>query len=195
LGSLPPKFLKGITVVDRYWRRQVILLVLAEGTDNDRPEGANRYYIHLKKEDYVEYLLSEEPTVYMDFFDWLWKASKETLLQSYDEYRRRPSQFFALFARRPMSNYLLGQVRRVSSLPFQFAMLTSPPTNAESVNPYRGVLEKNGTGVCSSKEVVLRVSPTQLLRPVCATFCISRLHRLLSAAKNLKSSTSIIALM
>jgi hypothetical protein len=119
LGWLPPNYkprtLEGIAVVERYWHRQVNFLVLVR-IDTDRSDGANRHCDHLKV-DYVEHLLSEDPAVYMNFFDWMWKSSKKKLLQSYDEYWRRLTEYFSLLARRSISNHVLDQMRRVCSLP------------------------------------------------------------------------------
>ncbi|OXV07294.1 hypothetical protein Egran_04941, partial [Elaphomyces granulatus] len=50
-----PKTLMGIAVVERYWRR---------------------YCAHLN-EDYMTFLLSEDQAIYMNFFDWMYKTSKE----------------------------------------------------------------------------------------------------------------------
>jgi hypothetical protein len=120
LGWIPPNYkpdsLKALAVVEGYWRRQVNLLVLAIRIDTDRLDEANRHCVHLEV-DYVEYLLSEDPTVYMNFLDWMWKSSKQKRLQSYKDYWKRLSRYFSLFARRPMSNHVLEQMRRVCSLP------------------------------------------------------------------------------
>jgi hypothetical protein len=79
----------------------------------------NRHCVYLKIEDYVGYLLSEDPAVYMNFFDWMWmwKFSKKKLLRSYEEYWRHLYQYFGLFARRPLNNYVHEQVRRVCATP------------------------------------------------------------------------------
>jgi hypothetical protein len=73
LGWLPPNYkpltLEGIAVVERYWRRYVNLSCSQERQTLTRSGWLNRHCIHLKKEDYVEYLLSENPAVYMNFFD------------------------------------------------------------------------------------------------------------------------------
>ncbi|BDD59921.1 hypothetical protein MAP00_005091 [Monascus purpureus] len=70
LGWLPPNFkpktLEGLAVVERYWRKYCIQL----------------------KEDYVDYLLSEDQAIYMNFFDWMHRTSWQKALQSYDEYWR-----------------------------------------------------------------------------------------------------------
>ena len=71
-----------------------------------------RYCIQLK-EDYVEYLLSEDKAIYMNFFDWMYKTSRKKLLQSYDEYWRRLCQYFGLFARRRVNGEVHEQMRRV----------------------------------------------------------------------------------
>ncbi|EAW15512.1 uncharacterized protein NFIA_048490 [Aspergillus fischeri NRRL 181] len=94
VGWLPPNFkpktLEGLAVVERYWRR---------------------FCIH-SKEDYVEYLLLEDQTIYMNFFDWMYRTSRQKLLQSYDEYWRRLCQYFALFARRRLNGNVYEQMRR-----------------------------------------------------------------------------------
>ncbi|EED15808.1 conserved hypothetical protein [Talaromyces stipitatus ATCC 10500] len=94
IGWLPPnhkpKTLEGIAVVERYWRK---------------------YCLQLEK-DYVDYLLSEDQAIYMNFFDWMHKTSRKKLLQSYDEYWRRLKQYFSLFARRRMDQGVQEQMRR-----------------------------------------------------------------------------------
>ncbi|KAF7164504.1 hypothetical protein CNMCM6106_001022 [Aspergillus hiratsukae] len=94
LGWLPPNFkpktLEGLAVVERYWRR---------------------FCIH-SKENYVKYLLLEDQTIYMNFFDWMYRTSREKLLQSYDEYWRRLCQYFGLFARRRLNGNVYEQMRR-----------------------------------------------------------------------------------
>lgn len=72
-----------------------------------------RHCAHLK-EDYVKYLLSEDQAIYMNFFDWMSRTSREKTLQTYDEYWRRLCQYFGLFARRPVNNNVHQQMRRVS---------------------------------------------------------------------------------
>ncbi|KAJ6142434.1 hypothetical protein N7471_001887, partial [Penicillium samsonianum] len=51
LGWLPPNFkpktLEGIAIVERYWRK----------------------YCIQSNEDYMDFLLLEDPTIYMNFFD------------------------------------------------------------------------------------------------------------------------------
>ncbi|QQK41882.1 hypothetical protein Pdw03_4736 [Penicillium digitatum] len=94
LGWLPPNFkpktLEGIAVVERYWRKFCIQ----------------------SNEDYVDFLLLEDQTIYMNFFDWMFKASRKKLLQSYDEYWRRLCQYFELFARRRVGEDARQQMRR-----------------------------------------------------------------------------------
>lgn len=83
----------------------------------DWPDGTNTYCAHVGKEDYIGYLLLEEPTVYRNFFDWMWKTSTKKLLQSYDEYWRRLCQYFGPVARRPVNNLVHEQmVERVTSI-------------------------------------------------------------------------------
>ncbi len=65
-------------------------------------------------EDYVNYLLLEDQANYMNFFDWMFKTSREKLLQSYDEYWRRLCQYFELFARRRVSEDARKKMQRVS---------------------------------------------------------------------------------
>ncbi|KAI2788543.1 hypothetical protein POX_e06562 [Penicillium oxalicum] len=93
-GWLPPNFkpktLEGIAVVERYWRKFCIQ----------------------SEEDYVEYLLSEDQTIYMNFFDWMFRTSRTKVLQSYDEYWRRLCQYFSLFARRRVNDAVREQMRR-----------------------------------------------------------------------------------
>ncbi|KAL4778139.1 hypothetical protein BJX76DRAFT_366673 [Aspergillus varians] len=93
LGWLPPNFkpktLEGLAVVERYWRKYCIQL----------------------KEDYVEYLLLEDPAIYMNFFDWMYKTLRKKLLQLYDEYWRRLCQYFGvLFLQKvSLAGMLLGK--------------------------------------------------------------------------------------
>ncbi|QQK46847.1 hypothetical protein Pdw03_1745 [Penicillium digitatum] len=63
-------------------------------------------------EDYVDFLLLEDQTIYMNFFDWMFKTSRKKLLQSYDEYWRRLCQYFELFARRRVGEDARQQMRR-----------------------------------------------------------------------------------
>lgn len=77
-----------------------------------RLQPASRYCDHMN-EDYEATLLSDDPAVYMNFFDWMWKSSREKRLQSYDEYWRRLCQSFFLFARRSVNQFVREQVRRV----------------------------------------------------------------------------------
>ena len=69
------------------------------------------------KEDYVDYLLLEDQAIYMNFFDWMFKTSRQKLLQSYDEYWRRLCQYFELFACRRVNDDARKQTRRVMVLP------------------------------------------------------------------------------
>ncbi|KAN0079560.1 hypothetical protein V8E54_004774 [Elaphomyces granulatus] len=48
----------------------------------------------------------------MNFFDWMYKTSREKALQSYDEYWRRLCQYFSLFARRRMNENIREQIMR-----------------------------------------------------------------------------------
>ncbi|KAJ6021273.1 hypothetical protein N7540_006777 [Penicillium herquei] len=95
LGWLPPNFkpktLQGIAVVERYWRR---------------------FCVHVEEGDYVDYLLREEHAIYMNFFDWMFRTSREKVLQSYDEYWRRLCQYYELFAHRRVSEDAHKQIRR-----------------------------------------------------------------------------------
>jgi len=61
----------------------------------------------------VEYLLSEDQTIYMNFFDWMFRILRTKVLQSYDEYWRRLCQYFSLFTRRRVNNAVREQMRRV----------------------------------------------------------------------------------
>ncbi|CAG8005703.1 unnamed protein product [Penicillium nalgiovense] len=94
LGWLPPNFkprtLIGIATVERYWRK----------------------YCVQSNQDYVNYLLLEDQAIYMNFFDWMFKTSREKALQSYDEYWRRLCQYFQLFARRSVNDDVHTQMRR-----------------------------------------------------------------------------------
>lgn len=72
----------------------------------------NRFCIQ-SNEDYVDYLLLEDQAIYMNFFDWMFKTSREKLLQSYDEYWRRLCQYFELFAHRRVNEDVHKQMRRV----------------------------------------------------------------------------------
>ncbi|KAI3287650.1 hypothetical protein DTO002I6_7616 [Penicillium roqueforti] len=94
LGWLPPNFkprtLIGIATVERYWRKFCIQ----------------------SNQDYVNYLLLEDQAIYMNFFDWMFKTSREKALQSYDEYWRRLCQYFQLFARRSVNDDVHTQMRR-----------------------------------------------------------------------------------
>jgi len=49
---------------------------------------ACRYCAH-SNEDYVEYLLSEDKAIYMNFLDWMSRTSREKRLQTYNEYWQR----------------------------------------------------------------------------------------------------------
>lgn len=73
---------------------------------------ACRYCAH-SNEDYVEYLLSEDKVIYMNFLDWMSRTSREKRLQTYDEYWRRLCQYSGLFARRPVNHPVHEQMRRV----------------------------------------------------------------------------------
>lgn len=68
-------------------------------------------------EDYVDYLLLEDQAIYMNFFDWMSKTSREKVLQSYDEYWRRLCQYFELFAHRSVNDDVHKQMRRVRAPP------------------------------------------------------------------------------
>ncbi|KAJ5778330.1 hypothetical protein N7520_001576 [Penicillium odoratum] len=89
-GWLPPNFkprtLQGIAVVERYWRKFSIQ----------------------SEADYVDHLLREDQAIYMNFFDWMSRTSREKTLQSYDEYWRRLCQYFELFARRRVNEDVHG---------------------------------------------------------------------------------------
>ena len=114
LGWLPPNFkpktLESLAVVERYWRKQVYSRLKFYLIDLEIT--CNRYCIQLN-EDYVEYLLLEDQSIYMNFFDWMYKTSRKKLLQSYDEYWRRLCQYFGLFARRRVNGNVHEQMRRV----------------------------------------------------------------------------------
>ncbi|KAI9035039.1 uncharacterized protein KD926_004694 [Aspergillus affinis] len=94
LGWLPPNFrpktVLDIAVIEHYWRKFCIQ----------------------SNEDYVDYLLLEDQTIYMNFFDWMSKTSREKLLQSYDKNWRRLCQYFELFTRRRVSEDAHKQMRR-----------------------------------------------------------------------------------
>ncbi|KUL84888.1 hypothetical protein ZTR_08246 [Talaromyces verruculosus] len=96
VGWLPPNYkrktLEGIAVVERYCLQS--------------------------KEDYVSYLLAEDQAIYMNFFDWMHKTSREKRLQSYDEYWRRLKQYFSLFARRRVGEEVQEQMRRFMNQKF-----------------------------------------------------------------------------
>ena len=64
----------------------------------------------------MDYLLLEDQAIYMNFFDWMFKTSREKALQSYDEYWRRLCQYFQLFARRGVNDDVHTQMRRVRFL-------------------------------------------------------------------------------
>ncbi|KAI9045815.1 uncharacterized protein KD926_007118 [Aspergillus affinis] len=90
LGWLPPNYkprtLEGLAVVERYCAHS--------------------------NEDYVEYLLSEDKAIYMNFLDWMSRTSRAKRLQTYDEYWRHLCQYFGLFARRPVNHHVHEQMRR-----------------------------------------------------------------------------------
>lgn len=71
LGWLPPNYkprtLRGLAVVEGYWRRQVIVVVWPHHMLTD-PYHTFRYCVHMNV-DYVEFLLTEDPPTYMNFFD------------------------------------------------------------------------------------------------------------------------------
>lgn len=72
----------------------------------------NRFSIQ-SEADYVDHLLREDQAIYMNFFDWMFRTSREKTLQSYDEYWRRLCQYFELFARRRVNEDVRKQMRRV----------------------------------------------------------------------------------
>ena len=72
----------------------------------------NRFCLQ-SNEDYRDYLLLEDQAIYMNFFNWMFRTSREKLLQSYDEYWRRLCQYFELFARRRVCEDVHKQMRRV----------------------------------------------------------------------------------
>ncbi|ODM19121.1 hypothetical protein SI65_05738 [Aspergillus cristatus] len=90
LGWLPPNYkprtLEGLAVVEQYCAHS--------------------------NEDYVEYLLSEDKAIYMNFLDWMSRTSREKRLQTYDEYWRRLCQYFGLFARRPVNHHVHEQIQQ-----------------------------------------------------------------------------------
>ena len=63
--------------------------------------------------DYKKALLCEEPAMYMNFIDWMYKTSKRKKKQTYDMYWRRVCLYFSLFAEREMSNNVMKQMRCV----------------------------------------------------------------------------------
>lgn len=65
----------------------------------------------------MDYLLLEDQTIYMNYFDWMYRTSRDKVLQSYDEYWRRLCQYFELFARRRAGEDARKQMRRVRMLP------------------------------------------------------------------------------
>src|SRR5467141_5407574 len=67
----------------------------------------SRYCAHMDV-DHATTLLSEDPAVYMNFFDWMQKSSKDKRLQTYDEYWRRLCQYFTLFAQRSVNQVVHG---------------------------------------------------------------------------------------
>ena len=69
-----------------------------------------RYCAHLD-EDYEEYLKCEEPTIYINFFNWTWRTCWTELLQSCNEYWRQLSQYHMLFTQQSMSTDILQQMR------------------------------------------------------------------------------------
>ncbi|EGC45731.1 conserved hypothetical protein [Histoplasma capsulatum var. duboisii H88] len=74
-------------------------------------KDVDRYCIQ-SNEDYVDYLLLEDHAIYMNFFDWMSKTSREKTLQSYDQYWRRLCQYFELFAHRSVNDDVHKQMRR-----------------------------------------------------------------------------------
>lgn len=65
----------------------------------------------------MDYLFLEDQTIYMNFFDWMYRTSRDKVLQSYDEYWRRLCQYFELFARRHIGEDARKQMQRVRMLP------------------------------------------------------------------------------
>lgn len=61
----------------------------------------------------MDFLLLEDEAIYKNFFDWMFRTSREKLLQSYDEYWRRLCQYFELFAHRRVNEHVRIQMRRV----------------------------------------------------------------------------------
>ena len=97
---------------------------------------ARRYCAH-SNEDYVEYLLSEDKAIYMNFLDWMSRTSREKRLQTYDEYWRRLCQYFGLFSRRPVNHHVHEQMRRVclSFLFHSYAWMLNRQQYLEQVFP------------------------------------------------------------
>lgn len=59
------------------------MMILRKRRRAQRITHENRFCLQ-SNEDYVDYLL-EDQAIYMNFFNWMVKTSREKLLQSYDE--------------------------------------------------------------------------------------------------------------
>ncbi|KAI3193967.1 hypothetical protein CBS147311_8868 [Penicillium roqueforti] len=128
LGWLPPNFkpktLEGIAVVERYWRK----------------------YCIQSNEDYVDFLLLEDQTIYMNFFDWMFKILQKKLLQSYDEYWRRLCQYFELFACRRVGEDARQQMRRLwSAITGTRPGVLLPQDTSSPSNPVLGKRKRDNT--------------------------------------------------
>lgn len=62
---------------------KVSMMILRKRRRAQRITHENRFCLQ-SNEDYVDYLL-EDQAIYMNFFNWMVKTSREKLLQSYDE--------------------------------------------------------------------------------------------------------------
>ena len=73
---------------------------------------ACRYCAH-SNEDYIEYLLSEDKAIYMNFLDWMPRTSRKKKLQTYNEYWQCLCQYFGLFACQPVNHHVHEQMQQV----------------------------------------------------------------------------------
>jgi hypothetical protein len=111
-----------LQVVERYWHSYVLLPLpfsspgSAFQASTDKPFTHHRRYCTKININYKQALLCEEPAMYMNFIDWMYKCSKRKKKQTYDMYWRRLCLYFSLFAEREMSNNVMQQMRRVRKI-------------------------------------------------------------------------------
>jgi hypothetical protein len=73
-----------------------------------------RRYTELIKTDYKTALLSAEPALYMNFFEWMANTSRKKTKHTFSLYWKCLSQYYSLLAERRIDGAVLEQMRRVS---------------------------------------------------------------------------------